>query len=303
MNKKLLLSLAVAGGLTVAASVAQAGAVATSYLHIADFKMTNDAGEKLVVGQDLTFVNTVTNNGDTNAELNGASDEHTASGPASAAGLLVESSDVNNPGYVDDSFTHIFQPADASATYSVGDALLTGAIVDFPGLVTPDADAQTLAEVSIVGDGNGSAAGNNVGVQGKFEFVAGYTGGVNLSFNADAYVRALLTSNLQGVSSDASISWSINIIDVSGGGVAILQYAPLALNTGRSVTDPGDDFLYELDPTFFTTSFAITEGAEYQITIDHASDANAEAIPEPAPLALMSLGLIGLAWKKRRDSK
>lgn len=309
MNKKLLLSAFIAGSLTLAASTAQSAAVATSYLNIYDFALTKDTNDdmsgdtKLIAGVDVLFQGAVTNNGDTNAELNGATDSNTSSAPASAAGLDTLASCVNCT-YVENSFSYLTQPTIGSPNYALGDNLLSGAIVNIGG-PTPDADAKTLAEANVeTRNGEASASGNNVGVQGSFEFTALATNTIYLDFLATGYLRAMLSADVSGVSADAGYNWNFTVRNVSQGNALVLNYAPNDLNNNISATVPGDDFeVTSLNASVFGTSFSVVTGDRYQLTIDHVSDANAHTIPTPAPLALMGLGLFGLAWTQKRKVK
>lgn len=303
MNKKLLVSALLAGTLTVAVSEAQAGAVATSYLNLSNIQLTDANGNKLVQGganPSVNFQSPVNNNGDTAVSLNGISDTHTADAPAAPGGLNVIASSVGSA-YVENSFTHLSQPTDASTNYAHGDALLTGAIADIGGVATPNAQAQTLAEISLIsGNGTGSAAGNNVGVQGTVQFTALATTTINISFIADAYVRSFLSADLAGTVANASISWTMQLRNLLTN--VAQNYNPGEINFGNSATLPGQDFLDTFNGQLSHT-FNIVTGNNYQLTITHSSSADAtttQNVPEPASLLLMGLGLFGFAWTKRQ---
>jgi len=309
MLKKTFVPAVITGAMLAgAAQLSLADAVATAFLDVYDFKLTNDAGQKLVVGQDINFTSAVTNDGDTYANLNGVIEEDSESAVAAPGGLRVDASCVGDCAYVEDTFSYVQYPATATNTYVVGDVVLDGAIVDIGG-PTPDADAKTLAEVSLVDPTNvGTAAGNNVGVQGTFQFTVNYTGDLNISFTADQYIRARLAAFEAGIDANASTSWSISMIDQATG-IDLLETANWGnnlglLTRGRSATTPGQDFVVDVTGLAFATSVSVVAGQVLQVTIDHASDANAQLIrrdiPAPASVALFGIGLLGLGAVRRR---
>jgi hypothetical protein len=300
MNNKLLISALLVAGLA-GTSGAQASAVATAYLDIYNAKLTDSSGNKLTLGSNIIFVGpgNVNNNGDTAANLNGTVVTNALDQPANPGGLDIPASVVGTA-YAENSFTYITAPSVATTNYAHGDALLTGAIVNIGG-PTPDVQAQTLAEISLAGNGIfGTAAGNNIGVQGTVAFQALTTNTINIYFLADAYVRAMVASDQTG-SADASVNWSIALLNLGTG--ANLSFAPSELNgdASRSATNPGQDFEYSLTGAAFSHAFNIVQGQSYQLTINQVANTNAKTnpVPEPVSLLLMSLGLFGFAWTKR----
>jgi len=327
MKTKLLTALLTAG-LTVAASGAHAGAVATAYLQVYNASLTDSAGNRLVQGganPTIAFVTAVNNNGDTSAVITGVGSASVIGPdtPASAGGYDVAASVVGTTGYTDNAFTYLTKPTDAPATYGVGDIRLQGALVNIGGVATPAANAQSLAEISLLSNAStgGTAAGNNVGVTGTLLFQALTTDVINFTADYIAYVRASLTADLAGTNADATISWNMSLVDLSytvpctspgvpAGCTASPEnqnYIPGVINVTRSATLPGTDTAYlnggNATGSLFN-SFNITQNHNYQLTVKHQSDANASVrnnVPEPMPILMMSLGLLGFAWAKRSN--
>jgi hypothetical protein len=323
MKTKLLNALLTVG-LTVAASEAQAGAVATAYLQVYNASLTNSAGVRLVEGganPTVAFVTAVNNNGDTSASITGIGSAGVVGPdtPASATGYDVAASIVGTTGYTENAFTYLQKPTDAPNNYGVGDIRLQGALVNIGGVASPAANAQSLAEISLLSNAStgGTAAGNNVGVTGTLLFQALATDVVNFTADYIAYVRASLTADLAGTNADATISWNMSLVDLSyvqctSPGVPAgctttpesQNYVPGAVNVTRSATLPGTDLSYATTGNAtgsLFASFNITQGHNYQLTVKHQSDANASVrnVPEPMPILMMSLGLLGFAWTKR----
>ncbi|NIB43153.1 PEP-CTERM sorting domain-containing protein [Pseudomaricurvus alkylphenolicus] len=303
MKLKKFASSVLAASLLVGASGGVfADGIATAYLKISGLKFTDAGGSKLTVGTDLIFNSAVNNEGDTSATLNGTNEFHSDSAPASAAGLDILQSCVGACPYGENDFSSFLtKPTLPAGNYVVGDALLSGASVNFPGVVLPDVTAETLAEVGLK-TGVGTAAGNNLGVQTSFSWIAGATGTMHYSYIADAYIRAALTPDVAGTQANASIGFTLTVTNSTLGGALVHAHEPLAINgaASRSSTVPGDDFDYSVVATGFSGSFAVVADQRYQLTIDHFSDANAEVIPEPASIAILGAGLLGMGMVRRR---
>jgi len=305
MKLKKLTSLVLVSSVMFGASGAMADGIATAYLAINDFKFTT-SGTKVLVGTDITFNSPVINVGDTNANLNGGSESHTGSAAATAGALDIISSCVGACTYVDNSFSYLTKPMGTPAgSYSLGDAHLTGASVDFPGFPLPDVTARTLAETALSsGSHVGSSPGNNLGITTNFTFIADSTMTVDISYSADAYVRAYLSSDVMGINALAFTTFTVTILNTTTGS-NVLTHAPTELNAGaaRTATIPGQDFEYVLAGFGVSDSFAVVKGNTYQLSINHVSATDAEVIPEPGSLAILGAGLLTMGLIRRRKRR
>jgi hypothetical protein len=218
---------------------AQAGAVATSYLEVSNFKFYNNTtGNALVLGTgasdsdaDFFFSGSgISNNGDTGAGLNGTEVGDGTNSLVDGSGVFdVLASCVGNCTYAENSFNYIPAGTDAIATYVVGDIFQTGGAVNLSesftgekgGTVLPAINARTLAEVSLTGPGKGTSSGNNAGAAGKFTFRSESAGNYRVDFSLNPYLYTSIAGGSSGLLAQASWAFSININELDDNGDAI----------------------------------------------------------------------------------
>jgi len=334
--KRIAAALAVGTVLGAASASASAAAIGTAYLAINDliFSITGDGGATTRVmqlpGDVLPSGSGLRNNGDITTQLNfpTAVDTNSASAQASATGFdLGASSPGGNVGfacvgacsYANNSFAYLTSPANlgpGDGSYAVGDILLEGAIVSIEG-APAGADAQSLAE-SAVNPNDVGSSDSNVGLQGQFTFTAQDDFDLVVTGAFVKYLRAYISSDLDGVVADAQAGWDFSVSRVLGDSTAddfsySIESDPDYGPSNRSANAPGNNFVSGTngDFGFDTVGFLgagvpyFTMGSVYQVTITHQTVANSEAsftaVPAPGPLGLVALGLFGLAGlhKKR----
>ena len=181
-----------------------------------------------------------------------------------------------------------------SLHFARGDLVLTGTILQ-PG----GANAYTVAETQLTHQA-GSNAGGEVSSTGFFTTVdfTPPASDVNLTFDA---MGELLTSstNPDGFA-QADFSWSVLLMDLTDGSLAG-YFLPSELNQQIAVNGI-DSATYSVDDSFQLTVSGLQANHQYRITFAHNSNVEA-ALPVPATLAVLGIGLLGLGGLARRRKR
>lgn len=305
--RKTLMLTAMAASIAIGGmSSARADAFAQSILVIDNFRLLHSSGTPFNV-TDFGLL-TGTNDAHATGQLNGVF----ANGAQSFGILSGINPDVPhqtvgapNPALPENNFTPFAGPPPVPGTFGYADQNLTGSAITI-GPAVAGALAQTRADASLAV--NGAASGNSdVGTSTTFNFTLGAGDTMTVAFDATALTQAYVSADATATTNaNARLSWSISIMDISSG-LTIFSYQPNELNSFSNVsrTDgfPGTSTYNSGLMSFSASTPMLNTTSTYQITIQHNTLANAlqaEAVPEPATLAIFGLGLLGITALGRR---
>lgn len=321
--QKLALTTAVAAACGVGmAGNASATALAESLLSINNFIITNGTSTPLAITDfsQLSFLDSLNNT----AVLNpGGQDFHQASsGVFSPTPIDAQRACVGTGCPAENNYTPVGAPP--PNTFATSDSILSGAPISGTAAGAAGVTANAISTTSLLnfsGDGNSLS---NILLTSGFTFTLEHdVNQAGFMFDATTFLQAWTAAgSISGTSAGAGFKWELTLVDQSTG-TTLIDWVPNGDPTsgtqiGLNVTAEGCNLVANASATFnqptgpaenCTGSFAATSNVillanhPYSFTIHHDVSSQAsevEAVPEPATLALLSVGLIGFGFASRK---
>jgi hypothetical protein len=272
-------------------SVAQASIIAESKVEVENLALTFfDAavgGTQLVVGSDVIL-------SDVDISFTGTSVSTTLNG-------------VNDADSYSGSVLSVYDPilVDISSMQYSGADLATAESKLSGNLLTTGASGKTDSNVKVYGMSKGDANSQIVNnLETTFSFTVGSDVYIDLSFDwvLDAYV-SVFDEGGEGVATwDLSVSLSQDSASIGAAPLIGFDLSDTVGDQSGTLNDVGDIFDNKIESSFVSGRQLLAAGA-YVLNINQNTSAAAISVSAPASLAILSLGLLGIAGFSRRNIK
>lgn len=266
------------------ASNANAGVVAYSTLQITDVRVTAGGGQ-------IGAFSSISGTSSSRASFDGAPGvawSDPADTPMSCVG--------DCGGIAENDFSQV-SAGNPGLHFARGDAILAGSIP------TGDAAALTVAETQLTHQA-GSSADGEVSTTSTFTTINFMPPAEDITLEFDAFGELFAESTDADGFAQANFEWSLILSEQDPMTMAYFfthASIPLDLNRSVAISGIGSDS-YSVANHYLLTVSGLQANTNYRLQISQSSDVEA-ALPVPATMAILGVGLIGLGAAARRRKR